>query len=189
TGSISDQNLAGAVTQNSLLSGTVSSPDPFGVVTIDLNIGFAFGVPVEFLGYMVDATHMKLIESDNSSGGGFGSTGGLAIAQGATTGKFTTTSLSGSYVFGLSGEDLTVFVPATLTSLGVFTSDGAGHLTKGFTDTFLQGNCVQASCTNTGIPGARASTGFTGTYVVSANKTGKVQLTRAFSPSPQPPFK
>src|SRR5262249_27541120 len=69
TGSVSDQNLAGAVTQNSPLSGTVSDPDPFGVVTIDLNIGFAFGVPVEFMGYMVDATHMKLIESDNSSGG------------------------------------------------------------------------------------------------------------------------
>jgi len=133
--------------------------------------------------------HMKLIARDNSSGTGLGSTGGLAIGQGAATGTFTTKSFSGGYVFGVSGEDLTLFLPATLTSVGVFTSDGAGHLKKGFTDTFLLGNCVQASCANSGIPGAQASAAFTGTYVVSANKTGKVQLTRTFSPSPQPPFK
>jgi hypothetical protein len=188
TGSLSDQNLAGVVTQNSHLSGTVSNPDPFGAVTIDLKIGFAFGAPVEFIGYMVDATHMKLVESDNSSGTGFGSTGGLAIGQGAATGNFSAKSLSGSYVFEVLGEDLSVFVPATLTSLGVLTADGAGHLKSGFTDTFLLGNCVQANCLNTGIPGAQASASFTGTYTVLASKTGKVQFTRTFSPSPQPPF-
>lgn len=188
TGSVSDQNLAGTVTQNSSLSGKISNPDPFGAVTIDLNIGFAFGAPVQFIGYMVDATHMKLIESDNSSGFGFGSTGGLAIGQGAATGTFTSKSLSGSYVFGITGEDLSAFIPATLTTAGVFSSDGAGHVKSGFTDTFLQGNCTQANCLNTGIPGAQVSASFSGTYTMSASKNGRLQISRTFSPSPQPPF-
>lgn len=187
-GSVSDQNLAGALKQNSSLSGTILGPDPFGAVTINLSIGFASGVPVQFIGYMVDATHMKLVESDNSAGTGFGSTGGLAIAQGAATGTFTAKSLSGSYVFGILGEDLSLFQPATLTSVGVFNSDGAGHVKSGFTDTFLLGNCVQANCLNTGIPGAQVSSSFTGTYTISSSKNGRVQIARTFPASVQPPF-
>src|SRR5262249_19084378 len=86
-GSISDQNLGGFLTQNQTLSGTVSDPDPFGAVTIDLTLGFATG-PVQFIGYIVDARHIKLIESDNIGGAGTSSTGGVAVAQGAATGSF-----------------------------------------------------------------------------------------------------
>jgi hypothetical protein len=184
---VSDQNLAGTVTPNQAVSGTVSNPDSFGAVTIDLNMGFAFA-PVQFIGYQVDATHMKLIESDNASGGGFGSTGGIAIGQGAGTGKFkTAAAFSGNYVFGILGEDLSVNIPSTLTSVGLFTADGSGHLTNGFTDTFLQGSCVQASCTQNGIAGAQISVATSGTYAVAVGGTGRVRaIFNSFSPHPVP---
>jgi hypothetical protein len=193
-GSISDQNLNGTLTQNQTLSGTVSSADPFGAVTIDLNLAFASG-PVQFVGYIVDARHMKLIESDNASGAGTSSTGGIAIAQGAATGTFNSLGLfSGSYVFGVTGEDVdfssaSLGIPSTLTSVGVFTSDGAGNLTSGFTDTYLQGNCVQKSCTQNGITGGQISAAFTGHYTMVLNGIGRVRITPStFSPSPAPGF-
>ena len=58
------------------------------------------------MGYIVDATHIKLIETDNISGSttAFGSTAGIAIGQGTATGTFTgNASLSGTYVFGVLG--------------------------------------------------------------------------------------
>jgi hypothetical protein len=188
-GSVSDQNLAGTLTQNQPLSGTVSSPDPFGAVTIDLSLNFATG-PVEFLGYIVDATHIKLIETDNTSGAGTSSTGGLAIAQGSATGTFAgVASFTGTYVYGTVGEDLSFGAPSTSTSVGVFTADGAGNLTNGFTDAFLLGNCVQTSCTQNGISGAQISSAFTGKYTMLLNGTGRAHVTPStFSPSPSPGF-
>ena len=189
-GSISDQNLAGTVTQNQTLSGTVSDPDPFGAVTIDLTLGFAGGAPVEFIGYMVDALHMKLIESDNVSGGGFASTGGLAIGQGPAAGTFKgAAAFSGNYVFGVLGSDVSVGVPSTFTAAGVFNADGAGHLANGTADLLLQGNCIQASCAQNGIPGAQISGAFTGTYVVPLNGIGRARVVfNKFSPAPKPNF-
>ena len=189
-GSLADQNLNGTVTLQQPLSGTVSNPDPFGAVTIDLNIDFAF-VPVQFIGFIVDATHIKLIETDNASGAGFGSTGGLAIGQGSATGTFTNAALSGTYVFGVPGVDLTEnFIgtaPATFTSVGVFTADGGGNLQDGFTDTFLQANCIQEACFANGTPGAQISGGFTGTYTVDTS--GAVQANfNSFSPAPTPDY-
>jgi hypothetical protein len=192
-GSISDQNLNGTMTVQQPLSGTVSNPDSFGAVTIDLNMGFA-SAPVQFIGYMVDATHMSLVESDNASGTGFGSTGGMAIGQGPATGTFTTTAaFSGTYVFGIPGVDLTENLfgttPSTFTSVGVFTADGTGNLKSGFTDTFLLQNCIQASCNQNFVPGAKISAGFSGTYTVSASGTGRGRANILnFSPKPTPGY-
>jgi hypothetical protein len=169
-GSVSDQNLAGTVTTRQTLSGTLSEPDSFGAVTIGLTAGFA-AAPIQFTGYIVDATHMKLIESDNSTGAGSGSTGGVAIGQGSATGTFIDdTSFSGTYVFGILGEDLDTFEPSSMTSVGVFSVDGSGNVANGFTDTFLQGNSVQ------GTGGARISAQFGGTYSVDTKGTGRVRV-------------
>jgi hypothetical protein len=187
-GSISDRNLDGTATLQQALSGTVSNPDSFGAVMIDLNLGFTSS-PVQFAGYIVDATHIKLIETDNSSGTGFGSTGGVAIGQGAANGTFTTAALSGTYVFAIPGVDLTETLagttPDTFTSLGVFTADGSGNLTNGFIDTFFQQNCVQPSCTQNFILGAKISAAIGGTYAVSTTGSGRgrVNIT-SVSPSP-----
>jgi hypothetical protein len=196
-GSISDQDRGGTLTSLQTLSGTVSNPDAFGAVTIDLNLGFA-SAPVQFIGYTIDATHMKLIESDNTSGTGFGSTGGVAIGQGPATGTFkTTAALSGTYVFGIPGVDLTQnlsgTIPSTYTSVGVFTADGSGNLNQGFTDTFLQQSCVQSSCTQNFVLGSKISAAFTGTYTVAASPSaigtgrGRANIT-SLSPKPTPNF-
>ena len=169
-GSIADQNLAGTVTGNQALSGTVSPPDAFGAVTLNLTVpGFQSATTFQFAGYIVDATHIKLIENDNNSGGGSGSTGGIAIAQGTATGTFANdSSFSGTYVFGLLGVDLTGFTPNTLTSAGVFTANGSGNFDSGYMDTFLQQNGSQ------GTAGSQISVAFSGNYSVYS-KTGRVR--------------
>lgn len=160
-GSIADQDLAGSVTNSAALSGTVSDPDSFGVVQFSLTTDFASG-PIQFMGYIVDALHIKLIESDNGSGTGFGSTAGVAVGQGAATGTFTSdASFSGDYVFGILGEDLSG-LPSSLASAGVFTADGKGHLTSGFNDEFLGGLFFQISDQ------------FNGNYSVDSTGTGRV---------------
>jgi hypothetical protein len=189
-----------------------SGPDAFGQITFAL-AGYLDGIhskPVTaFLtGYIVDSTHIQLIESDNTATtSGFGSTGGFAIAQASGAyGTFGNGSLSGNYTFGITGVDLyqSNLVPATLTSAGVFTADGQadGALTSGFTDTFLQLNCVQESCKTGGIEGAQISAGFTGSYAVDSagascgadggtvvSGTGRACLTPAgFSPAPSPSY-
>jgi hypothetical protein len=162
-GSIADQNLAGTVTPRQALSGTISAPDSFGAVTLNLSIpGFQSATTFQFEGYIVDATHIKLVENDNSTGAGSGSTGGIAIGQGTATGTFTSTSsFSGTYVFGVLGVDLTGSTPNTFTSAGVFTADGSGDFTNGFTDTLLQQNGAQ------GTAGSQISAAFSGSYEIA----------------------
>jgi len=184
-GSVADQNLAGTVTANQTLSGTISSPDSFGAVTLNLTMpGFQSATTFQFTGYIVDATHIKLIESDNNSGGGSGSTSGVAIGQGTATGTFKgTSSFSGTYVFEVLGVDLSGFTPDTLTSVGLFTADGSGDLANGFTDTLLQQNGAQ------GTAGAQLSVTFSGSYTVSVAGTGRVHvLFNHIHPAPKPGY-
>jgi hypothetical protein len=189
-----------------------SGPDAFGQVTLKL-FGYLDGIhskPVTAIltGYIVDSGHIQLIESDNTATtSGFASTGGLAISQASGAyGTFGNGSLSGNYTFGVTGVDLyqSNLVPATLSSAGVFTADGQadGALTSGFTDTFLQLNCVQESCKTGGIEGAQISAAFTGIYAVDSasascgadsgtvvSGTGRACLTPAnFSPVPSPSY-
>ena len=170
-GSVADQNLAGTLTVNQALSGTLSPPDALGAVTLNLTVpGFQSATTFQFVGYIVDATHIKLIESDNSSGAGSGSTGGIAIGQGTSTGTFEgVSSFSGTYVFGVLGVDLTGFTPNTLTSAGLFTADGSGDVANGFTDTLLQQSGAQ------GTAGSQISAAFSGSYEVFPGGTGRVR--------------
>jgi hypothetical protein len=143
TGSVADQNLAGTLIKKAAITGTVSDPDSFGVVKFVLHTPIS-PAAIRLTGYIVDATHIKLIETDLNVNNGTGaSTGGVAIAQGAATGTFTDNSaLSGRFVVALQGTDLSG-ISGTLTAAGTFTSDGAGKFTSGFLDETLLGIGIQ----------------------------------------------
>src|SRR5208337_2799503 len=163
-----------------------SGPDTFGQVTFTLLglIGASHPKPITVVltGYMVDATHIKLIETDtNADSGvvGFGVTGGLAIGQApGSYGNFTNASLpSGTtYVFGVTGIDLSTnsgnngYLPLTLTSASLFQADGDGNIVSnsGYTDTFLLYNIVQKNPQ----AGAEISSSFSGTYAVDSSGSG-----------------
>jgi hypothetical protein len=184
-GSIADENLAGTLSTRQALSGTLQAPDSFGAVTLNLTVpGFPSAITFQFTGYMVDTTHIELAESDNNSGAGSASTGGIAIAQGSSTGTFNGDSaFSGTYVFGVLGVDLTGFTPNTLTSVGVFTADGSGGVANGFTDTLLQQNGAQ------GNAGSQISGSYSGSYDVTPQGEGRVRVSfDQFLPHPEPTF-
>jgi hypothetical protein len=190
TGGVTDEILAKKLTPTLAgVSGTLTNPDSFGAVTFDLSADFGPGskpIPIQFTGYIVDGSHIKLIESDSSAGAGFGLTAGLAIGQGTAAGTFRNSSLSGNFVFGVPGTDLSNanIAPTTLTSVGVFTSDGGGNLTNGFTDTFLQVSTIQPP----NHAGGQISTSFDGTYSVDPSGTGRASLVINLNPAPKPTF-
>jgi hypothetical protein len=173
-GSVADEDVgcsgSGCVVQSATLSGTVSSPNPMGAVTINLSASFTT-LPIQFTGYIVDATHIKLVESDNQSGSGFGSTSGVAIGQGAATGTFSGNQVfSGSFAYGIPGQLTSLPYRGTFALAGLFTADGAGNLTSGFTD-------------ETVAFGSPISDTLVGTYAVDGSGTGRTTATTAFGSS------
>ena len=182
-GSLVDQDLAGTVTNcpAPAFSGTVSDPDSFAMVKFDLRFDrtacLVSSPTIEFTGYMVDAVHIKLIESDNNGSGTGGVTSGSAIAQGAATGTFTDNkSFAAKYVFGILGQDLSGF-PTSLASVGKFVAVTNGNLSSGFNDEYLAGFGVAVSDT------------FTGTYTLDSAGTGRVDSFLHFSKNgPGPEF-
>jgi hypothetical protein len=194
SGSVADEIVARKVNATAVaLSGTLTTPDQFGVFTLNLIAPFGVmnkSIPLQFAGYIVDETHIKLIETDASafSTAPFGSTAGVAISQGTATGTFTdNASFSGTYVFEVAGVDLSNFnlAPNTLTSIGLFTADGGGNFNNGFTDTFLGLNTIQGTNANPQT-GAQISAAFTGTYSVDSSGTGRASTTSvAFNPEPK----
>ena len=176
-GSVVDQDDSGSIVPSATLSGTVTNPDLFGALKFNLTTSLA-ATPIQLTGYIVDALHIKLIESDNTgSGTGFGSTAGVAIAQGAATGTFTSnTAFSGNYVFGIVGQDLTG-ATASLASVGELTADASGNLTGGYNDEILIGLEQEISDS------------FTGTYTLDPAGTGRVDTSINFTTNgPGPEF-
>jgi len=161
-GSVADLDNAGSLFPNATISGAVTNPDALGSLKLNLTSGFA--PSLQFTAYIVDATHIKLIESDNQGSGiGFGATAGMAIGQGSATGTFTSnSSFSGSYVFEILGQDLSGLPVTSLASVGQFSADSSGNLTSGYNDEFLSGR------------GVDLSDSFTGTYSVDPSGTGRV---------------
>lgn len=179
-GSLIDQDLAGTITSCPApeVSGTVSDPDPLGMVTFNLSFDpstcFIPSPSVQFTGYMVDPTHVALIETDNNGSGTGSSAAGIAISQGAATGTFTNqSSFANNYVFGLLGQDLSG-IPVSLSSVGRFTADASGNLTNGFNDEFLSGFFLEVS------------DAFTGTYTLDPTGSGRVDSFITFSNSSNP---
>lgn len=211
-GSVADEILVkkvnpGTAGLSSTLSGTLTPafgataiPDQFGAFVLNLTTQFGTNgkaTALQFTGYIVDSTHIKLIESDATPvGKPFGITAGQAIGQGTSTGKFTdSTSLSGPFVFSVLGTDLSInpntgttnTAPATFTSVGVLTATGAqgnpsGTLSNGFTDTFLELNIAESPTQS----GSQISAAYDGTYTVDSTGTGRATLALTnFSPNPK----
>ncbi|HSZ62022.1 MAG TPA: hypothetical protein VK828_09495 [Terriglobales bacterium] len=167
-----------------------SGPDTFGQVTFTLLglLGAHHPKPVTVIltGYIVDATHIRLIETDTNANSGvaaFGVTGGLAIGQApGSFGNFTNASLplGTTYVFGITGIDLSTnsgnngYLPLTLTAAGLFQTDGAGNVVSnsGYTDTFLLYNTNQ----NNPQAGAQVRSSFGGTYSVDSSGSGRTTI-------------
>jgi hypothetical protein len=161
-------NGSGVVSASSSVSGTVSSPDKFGTVQISLNTNFGSPQLNVFTAYVIDSSHLDLIESDATTG----MTAGTAMGQGSLTGTFST--FSGNYTFGIFGQDLTGGT-STLASAGSFAA-GAGSITNGSIDEIQSGLQVQVSdgfsATYTVDPSGRVDTGSSFTFATAANGTG-----------------
>ena len=178
TGSLADEFDAfnGLVNSNTTISGTVTNPDSFGSVKFNLAASFSSN-PMQFTGYIVDAQHMKLIETDNNgSSTSVGSTSGIVIGQGSATGTFTADqAFAGTYVLGLLGQDFSG-LPTSLASAAVLTSDANGNLTNGFVDEVILGASKSISDS------------LTGTYTLDPSGTGRadtqISLTK-HEPAPE----
>ena len=167
-GSVADEDDNNVLTSISNLSGTVTSPDPFGAVNFSLTAANPTALPplstsLNFTGYIVDATHIKLIETNNNGTlAGSGITAGVAIGQGAATGTFINNSaFAGNYVFDITGEDL-YGLPSTLASVGELTVDSSGNLSSAYDDEYL--SVVLLGFTDS----------FTGSYTLYPSGTGRV---------------
>lgn len=166
TGSVFDANDAGTLNPgNGVSGGSVSTPDSMGYVTIMINNSGLFGGDpgVQLDGYIVDASHIRLVEnwySDNLSA----TTGGTALAQ-TGTGSFNTASISGAtYVVGMPGADIN----------GV--AQVAGALTFNSNGT-VSGNLSFNDITAQSPLGGTVITG--GTWADDGSGTGRVIVTGA----------
>jgi hypothetical protein len=104
--SVFDYSDGGTVGQGqTFASGTVSTPDSFGRITINLTPSSASGAP-EFglIGYIVGTNRIELVENNTDTLQG--SLGGAALGQGAKTNAFTAADVTGaSYAFVANGAD------------------------------------------------------------------------------------
>jgi len=145
-----------------IAASTVSAHDSFGRVLIQLNLGASSQLSsLPIAGYIVDSTHIRLILAGNPDNSDVvvGVSGGLALGQGANTGKFTADSVVGtSYVFGAAGIDQ----QGTLQLAGVFHLNAGGAVSG-----FLNWNDLSGGA-------AQAPLAFTGTYTV--DPTGRITL-------------
>ena len=142
---------------------TVSAPDAYGRVLFQVRPGAGSTLPPIYLaGYIVDAAHIRLVETnDGIDNINFqGVMGGTALGQGADTGKFTAASVTGSsYVFGAQGDD----GRGTLQLAGVLTLGASGAVNGTLNWNDLSNN-------------AQSPLAFTGTYTV--DPTGRVTVSK-----------
>jgi hypothetical protein len=142
---------------------TVSTPDAYGRVLFQVRPGSGSTLPSIYLaGYIVDATHIRLVETNDAfDNANFrGVMGGTALGQGANTGKFTAASVTGTtYVFAAQGAD----VRGPLQLAGLLTASTGGSIT---------GTLNWNDLTNT----VQSPLPFTGTYTV--DPTGRVTVSQ-----------
>ena len=140
--------------------------NPLGPVVFNLSTALTglscFDSGIAFAGYIVDASHIELIEIDGSF-----FTAGPAIAQ---TGSLSISSFDGPYAFSVLGvaNPFNGVVPSSFASVGIICPDGAGGLD---------------ACTNSGVT---ASGGYTDTLFLSDNVAlpGGVNSLCSFPPCP-----
>jgi hypothetical protein len=105
-GSILDYNDGYTVQQaQSIASGTVGAPDAFGRVVITVNPSSALP-SFAVAGYTVGTNQIQLVETSDSLTGDLG---GMALGQGANTGRFNQAAVAGaSYAYAAQGQDNTI---------------------------------------------------------------------------------
>ena len=158
--------------------------------------------PTELTGYIIDASHISLIETDQSF-----LAAGVAIGQGSATGTFGVGSFSQPYVFGVPGPanpSNVGLIPSSFTSVAVVCPDGANGLTLctdgsgqasgGYMDAFfLSDNAPlpggqNSPCSTPPCPGA-VSGELSGGYQIDAQGIGRANLTGLkFNPAPSKAF-
>lgn len=149
TSGVDDSNDNGGVITNDPLTGTIPvSSNGRGTATVNTVRG-----ALHFAFYVVDATHLKLVEIDSTP-----VLGGEAFRQ---TGPFSNASVSGPFAFTIAGAD--IFSAAPFAAGGVLTSDGAGTVTSG-TEDFNDAGTITTNV------------GFTGNYSVLGNGRGTLTI-------------
>lgn len=176
TGSVADEDDDSILTAITNLSGTLTSPDRFGSVTLSFTAANSttfppFSTSLQFTGYIVDATHIKLIETNNNGTlAGSGVTAGVAVGQGTATGTFNDGSaFAGNYVFDIAGEDPSSY-PDTLASVGLLSVDSSGNLGSAYDDEYMS---EESNEPPQGLAFGFTDS-FTGTYALFPLGTGRV---------------
>jgi hypothetical protein len=174
-GSVFDINDAGLplpLPNQAFAASTVSAPDSMGRVVFNLvpvpGPGSSIG-QINLVGYIVDASHIRLVETTDVYGG---FTGGTALGQGSSTGTFSASSISGSsYVFGAAGTDAN----GALQAAGLLSAGSSGSVSG-----TLNFNDLTAQSPQGG------STLSAGSYTV--DPAGRVTLTALTDGSTSPTF-
>ena len=134
-----DALIGGGLVSPLTVTGTVAAPGNTtgrGSMTITDDTGSS-----SYQYYVVNSRKIRFLNTSATSS--------LAIgqAEAQTGGPFTDASLTGTYVFGSSGDTLNV---AGIHSVGLFATDGAGHITAGTFDSVQDGNPTTAISLNPG---------------------------------------
>lgn len=99
-----------------------------GFITLDNTSGATTVRSVEFAFYMVDSTHLKLVEIDSNAA----LSGDVFLAPNTARGSYQISSFSGDYAFTLGGAD--VNTGSAYAQGGVLVSNGNGGITGGVVD-------------------------------------------------------
>jgi len=146
-----DANDNGSTTTGNPVNGTYSVDSPAsngrGLITVSGNVG-----TFDFVFYVVGAGQIKLISTDTSPVWG-------GTAQLQTSSNFTDASLHGNIAYLVQGETSN----GEVVDAGKFVSTSAGALSNGVGDENSNGTVTSAYA-------------FTGTYTVSSNGHGSLQI-------------
>jgi hypothetical protein len=116
TGSLYDANDSGTLyAAQTFAVSTVSAPDSFGRVIFTLNPTSNFA-QISMVGYIVDSTHIRLVETTDAA---LGTTGGMAFGQSGSPSSV----VGNTYVLGMAGTDPNGFLQAA--TLLTTNSDGS----------------------------------------------------------------
>jgi hypothetical protein len=154
----SDDVIRGSIFDNSTgapltLTGTFSSPGSIGRGVGSIND--SSGVTNNFIYYIVDASHIFLMESDSGIIG-------IGAATGQAGAPFSSASLNGSYAFGSRADDTSGL--NAVRTIGVFTAGGNGSISTGSLDSVVDGTSYVAA-------------GVSGSYTIAGNGRAAVTLT------------
>jgi hypothetical protein len=152
TSGVQDQSDNGAILTASPISGGSIQVASNGRGTASITTA---GGTLNFAFYVVDANHIKLVETDSLP-----ALAGDAFRQ---SGTISAASLNGPFAFTVAGNDVAV---GPFAAGGVFSSNGNGTITSGIEDL----NDAGSVATNVAI---------TGTYSINASGRGTANITTA----------